>query len=301
MDPIELHSGPAEHRVQNLLRLLDVEPVDERTFEGRRKQGGRGRIYGGEAVAQALVAAIKTVPEGRCVHSLHGYFLRGGSEDHRSSYDVSADFDGRSFSNRRVVATQRDEVILNLAASFHKPESGRHHQAPMPSVPPPEDLPDMLEMAEGYLDGPLSFIKRPWPLEWRISLQMISPEAVDETGITFWFRAAASIDAPQWMHRAVLAYASDLGPMSAASYPHGRPGQGASIDHSIWFHDDVRADEWLLYYLASPWARHARGLGIGNIYDRTGRLVATVAQEGLMRFGAENDAPSARADQTLSA
>jgi len=291
MDPIELHSGPAEHRVQNLLRLLDVEPVDERTFEGRRKQGGRGRIYGGEAVAQALVAAIKTVPEGRCVHSLHAYFLRGGSEDHRSSYDVSADFDGRSFSNRRVVATQQGEVILNLAASFHRPESGRHHQAPMPFVPPPEDLPDVLEMAEGQSDEearwPLSFIGRPWPLEWRIPIFPPNPETGNEIDVAFWFRTPTAIDAPQWMHRAVLAYASDLGPMSAASYPHGRPGQGASIDHSIWFHGDVRADDWLLYSLQSPWAGHARGLGIGHMHDRTGRLVATVAQEGLMRFGAE--------------
>lgn len=290
MDPIELHTGPADHRVRNLLRLLDVEPVDERTFEGRRKQGGRGRIYGGEAVAQALVAAIKTVPEGRCVHSLHAYFLRGGSEDHRSSYHASADFDGRSFSNRRVVATQQGEVILNLAASFHRPEAGRHHQAPMPSVPPPEDLPDMLEMVEGQGEGdvrwPLNFIQRPWPLEWRIPPQMVGSHSGDAA---FWFRAPASIDAPQWMHRAVVAYASDLGPLVTASLPHGglRLLQGASIDHSIWFHDDVRADEWLLYCLESPWAGHARGLGIGNIYDRAGRLVVTVAQEGLMRFGAE--------------
>lgn len=293
MNPIELHSGPTEHRVQNLLRLLDVEPVGERMFEGRRKEGGRGRIFGGEAVAQALVAAVKTVPDDRRIHSLHAYFLRGGSEDHRTSYHVSADFDGRSFSNRRVVAMQKGEVILNLAASFHRPEAGRHHQAPMPSVLPPEDLPDMLEVVEGQPDEgvrwPLSFIQRPWPLEWRIPPQMASSESGDETEATFWFRTTASIDAPQWMHRAVLAYASDLGPLTAAIQPYGRSGlQGASIDHSIWFHDDVRADDWLLYCLQSPWAGHARGLGVGNIYSRTGKLVATVAQEGLMRFGGKN-------------
>lgn len=292
MSPIELHSGSAEHRVRNLLRLLDVDPVGERMFEGRRKDGGTGRIFGGEVVAQALVAAARTVPEDRSIHSLHAYFLRGGNEDHRSSYSVSADFDGRSFSNRRVVAMQQGEVILNLAASFHRPEAGRHHQVPMPSVPPPEDLPDVVAMAEGQSDEearwPLSFIRRPWPLEWRIPFFPPNPETGNEIDVAFWFRTPAAIDAPQWMHRAVLAYASDLGPMAAASRPHGRPGQGASIDHSIWFHDDVRVDDWLLYRLQSPWAGQARGLGNGTVYDRTGRLVASVAQEGLMRFGGKN-------------
>lgn len=290
MNPIELHSGSAEHRVQNLLRLLDVVPAGENLFEGARKHGGVGRIYGGEVVAQALVAAVKTVPEDRNIHSLHAYFLRGGSEDHPSSYAVSADFDGRSFSNRRVVAMQQGEVILNLAASFHRPEVGRFHQVPMPSVPAPEDSFDIAEMAKHPPSGSelwlSDYMRRPGPIELRVLPAQAMAQAGGDTGVAFWFRTPTALDAPQWTHRAVLAYASDLGPMTTASRPHGGlPVQGASIDHSIWFHDDVRVDDWLLYCLRSPWGGNARGLAIGAIYDRTGRLVASVAQEGLMRFG----------------
>jgi len=289
MTPLELHSGTAEHRVQNLLRLLDVGATGDRQFEGRRKLGGVGRIYGGEVVAQALVAAAKTVPEGRNVHSLHAYFLRGGNENHPSIYSVAADFEGRSFSNRRVVATQRGDVILNLAASFHRAESGHHHQAPMPAMPAPEDLPDLSEMTAPSSVGdwrwPLSFIRRPWPLEWRVPPIDLTGDPASHTRIAFWFRTPAPVDAPQWMHRAVLAYASDLGPLAAASGPYWRPAmQNASIDHSVWFHDDLRVDDWLFYSLESPWAGGSRGLGVGRIYDRSGRLVASVAQEGLMRL-----------------
>lgn len=290
MKPIELHSGSPEFRVQNLLRLLDVEPTGDHLFRGLRKEGGIGRIYGGEVVAQALVAAAKTVPGDRNIHSLHAYFLRGGSEDQPSSYNVSTDFDGRSFSNRRVVAVQQGEVILNLAASFHRLEAGRFHQAPRPDVPAPEDLVDVTEVAESRPPGseywPLSHIRRLWPIEWRVPPALATSGADVSTEISFWFRTPAAVDAPQWMHRAILAYASDIGPMTTASRPYARlPRQGASIDHSIWFHDDLRVDDWLLYCLQSPWAGHARGFATGNIYDRTGRLVASVAQEGLIRFG----------------
>ena len=288
MKPIELHSGSAEHRVRNLLRLLDVGSRGDRQFEGLRKHGGTGRIYGGEVVAQALVAAMKTVPDDRSVHSLHAYFLRGGSEDHSSTYSVAADFEGRSFSNRRVVATQRGEVILNLAASFHKAESGDHHQAPMPAVPAPEDLPHLFEMknlpSADDMRWPLNFIWRPWPLVWRIPPIDLTGDPASRTRVAFWFRTPAPVDAPQWMHRAVVAYASDLGPLATASGQYWQPAmQNASIDHSIWFHADLRVDDWLLYYLESPWAGGARGLGLGRVYDRAGRLVASVAQEGLMR------------------
>ena len=285
----DIHGGSAEERVAALLRLLDVTPREDRLFEGNRKRGGAGRIFGGEAVAQALAAASKTVPHELNVHSLHAYFLRGGSEDHASEYRVEADFDGRSFSNRRVVALQQGEVILNLTASFHGVEPGHHHQAAMPDVPYPENLPDLadaLGQAGGSQVPGAIMLRRPWPVEMRHAPphSRTSTGASDQSIQAYWFRAVAPVDAPQWMHRAILAYVSDLGPLPMAALPYQPCDiQGASIDHSLWFHRDVRADNGLLFHLESPWAGGARGLGTGRIFDREGNLIASVAQEGLMR------------------
>jgi len=291
MAVVDIHSGTAEERVRALMALIDVDTVDENIFEGRRKQGGVGRIFGGEVIAQALAAACKTVASDRAVHSLHAYFLRGGDETRSSRYKVDADFDGRSFSNRRVVATQNDKVILNLTASFHCPEDGRNHQAEMPDVPGPNGLAGLPELLRQYRDGSgkqpraASFIARPWPFDMRpVGPMAMMPSEPREPETAFWFRAAAPVEAPQWMHRAMLAFLSDIGLLSSATLPHGRFDiEAASLDHSIWFHDDVNVDEWMLYQIQSPWSGGARGLGLGRVFGKDGRLIASMAQEGLMR------------------
>lgn len=287
MNNINIHGGSGEGRVQGLMALLNVVERGEGRFEGLRKQGGVGRIYGGEVVAQALAAAFKTVADNRMVHSLHAYFLRGGDERHGSSYKVEADFDGRSFSNRRVIASQNDEVILNLAASFHVPEPGHHHQMTMPEVMSPEDLSDHQDVMRklqqsgerAWTSSP--FLKRPWPIEMR---PVFYKAESNRQPLAYWFRAAALVEASQWMHRTMMAFISDMGILSASGLLHRiQDLQGASIDHSIWFHDDVDMNEWMLYHIESPWSGSARGVGIGHIFNRSGRLLATVSQEGLIR------------------
>lgn len=297
MTDIDIHAEDADVRVRNLQTLLDVEPVGDMRFEGVRKYGGKGRIFGGEVIAQALAAACKTVPAGRDVHSLHAYFLRGGDENHPSTYRVEADFDGGSFSNRRVIASQKGQVILNLTASFHVPEPGRTHQIAMPDVPVPEYVPDVRDALRRYREGErkagpsAAFLNRPWPFEVRPigPLPMLVDEpAKPETSV--WFRISAPVDAPQWMHRAILAFVSDWGLLSASTLPHGHYDmQGASLDHSIWFHKDVRVDDWLLYHIESPWSGAARGLGLGRVFGRDGRLIASMAQEGLIRDRVTHD------------
>lgn len=275
--------------VQELLTLLDVEQLGEHRFRGMRKRGGVGRVYGGQVVAQALAAAVKTVDPARAVHSLHSYFLRGGSEDHEIEYRVEADFDGGSFSNRRVVASQEGRVIFNLAASFHHAEPGHSHQPDMSDVPVPEDLPTVLEYLEQHPEHPPRIPNRLYrtasPIEVRcVGVPPFCEATPVEPSLSMWFRAAAPVEAPQWMHRALVAYASDFAMITTALRPHGRfEVQAASLDHSLWFHDDADAGDWLLYTTESPWTGHARGLTFGRIFDRSGRLVASVAQEGLIR------------------
>ena len=275
--------------VNGLVQLLNVEQTGENMFRGMRKLGGIGRVYGGQVVAQALASATKTVGASRSVHSLHAYFLRGGSEDHEIDYRVENDFDGGSFSNRRIIASQQGEVIFNMAASFHISEPGHHHQPPMPDVPAPDGLETVQEFIKRHpekVDKRLRhFYTRPSPMEMRCVTE--PPFTLHETHdphISFWFRMRAPLDQPQWMHRVVVAHASDLALIATAVRPHAPFRlQGASLDHSVWFHQDANADDWLLYSIDSPWSGQARGLGIGHIFDRTGGLVATVAQEGLMR------------------
>lgn len=279
----------AQARVNGLLTLLDVGPAGENRFRGRRKPGGEGRVYGGQVIAQALAAALKTVPEERPVHSLHAYFLRGGDEQQEIDYQVAADFDGGSFSNRRVIASQAEGVILNLAASFHRHEPGHTHQAPMPDVERPENLPTVAEyLAENpsYRNALTDrFLTQPGAMEIRsIGAPPMCVTDPMEPALSFWFRTVIPIDQPQWMHRSILAYATDFALLTTSMRPHGRfPFQVASLDHSIWFHRDVRADEWLLYYIESPWSGAGRGLSIGRIYNGAGELVASVAQEGVIR------------------
>jgi len=276
--------------VAQLTDLLTVTQTGEREYRGKRKIGGVGRVYGGQVIGQALAAAIDTVDEDRPVHSLHAYFLRGGSEDHEIEYRVEADFDGGSFCNRRVVAMQQGKIIFNLAASFHKQEPGHFHQPPMPDVPEPEELENVRSLAQNNnikIDPETrAFYMRPTPIEMRpIGNPPFSSQASSEPHSAMWFRVVDTLDAqPQWMHRVIAAYASDIALIATAVRPHAPfKVQPASLDHSVWFHQDVHTDDWLLYTIDSPWAGQARGLGIGKIFDREGRLVATVAQEGLMR------------------
>lgn len=276
-----------------LLDLLTVEQIDDLHFRGARKPGGIGRVFGGQVIAQALAAATRTAPAGRNVHSLHAYFMRGGDEDYPIDFRVEADFDGGSFSNRRVVASQNGEPILNLVASFQRPEGGLSHQDAMPDVPPPESLVDQrtfLRANEDLVPRRLRHVlTRPNAVEmrpvdpgrlWR--LESHSPDYL------MWFRVRAPLDVAQEVHRIILAYVTDYGLLGTAMLPHlvdhASPKlQVASLDHALWFHDDVKVDDWLLYMTDSPWSGHARGFNRGMIFTQEGRLVASVAQEGLMR------------------
>lgn len=285
-----------EELVAELVLLLDLEQKGGDRFIGRRQKGGTGRIFGGQVIAQALGAARRTVPDDRHAHSLHAYFLRSGSDDLPVEYRVKRDLDGRSFSNRRVVASQNGEPVLNLIASYQKPQEGPHHQfATMPDVPPPEDLePDALirqRVAQDLPEGPLrDLMLRQRPIDIRsVEPRNWQSPGKREPTAHCWFRTVATLPDSRPIHRAVLAYASDFQLLSTAIQPHGvsfHLGQvkAASLDHAIWFHDDFRVDDWLLYVTDSPWSGLARGFGRGQIFSRDGRLVASVAQEGMIRL-----------------
>lgn len=283
-----------EALVADLLRLLELKPLGEDRFEGPRRRDGVGRVFGGQVIAQALMAAQATVPEDRPAHSLHAYFLRGGSEEQPVEYRVERGFDGGSFSNRRLTALQEERQILSCSASFHRREDGPHHQAvAMPQVPPPDELEPEHAVLERYraeieAHAP-RIILRPRPIEVRsvnptglLSRTSAAPEQ------QVWFRARAPLPDDPRIHRAVIAYFSDMRLMATCLLPHGLAFargdvRGASLDHAIWFHEDARADQWLLYAMESPWSGHARGLNHGRIFTRDGRLLASTAQEGMFR------------------
>lgn len=279
--------------VARLLDLLNVKDHGGDRFEGARKIGGVGRVFGGQVIGQALASAERTVPDDRPVHSLHAYFLRGGSEDHEIDFKVERDLDGGSFSNRRIVASQLGKPILNMVASFHKREDGRYHAEPMPTVRPPEELESEASLrarfAERMTEQQRKFMLQPRPIELRPlePRHWMGPGPQEPRSHT-WFRSVAALPDDPRIHRAVLAYASDMNLLGTSTLPHDISWtkgnlMGASLDHAIWFHDDFRADDWLLYACDSPWAGRARGFNRGRIYTRDGRLVANVAQEGLIR------------------
>lgn len=283
-----------EKLVADLLLLLDLEPRGPDRFEGRRKEGGIGRVFGGQVIAQALAAAERTVEEDRAAHSLHAYFLRGGSEDHTIGYAVDRQFDGGSFSNRRVVASQNGTPIFNMAVSFQREQDGLEHQvAEMPPVPSPEELEsdDVLRAQfADKLDGRArAFFMQPRPIEIRASnARHWMSEGPQPPVQNSWFRAKAPLPDDPRVHRAVLAYLSDMQLLGTSIMPHGLSwmrGQvkSASLDHAIWFHGPFRADDWLLYATDSPWSGGNRGFNRGQIFARDGRLVASVAQEGMIR------------------
>ena len=285
---------PPHELAANLLRLLDVEEIDIDLYRGARLPDGRGRVFGGQVIAQALQAAQRSV-DGKDAHSLHAYFMRAGNDALPIVYRVVRDFEGKSFSNRRVIALQRGQPILNMIASFQTPEEGLDHQSGMPEVPPPESLkseselrreaaPRMPEKIRAF------FLRRASPIDIRpLHPRSWFAPVKREPANCSWFRVVAPIGDDPAVHRAVLAYASDMALMATSMMPHGvnwsTPGmQSASLDHALWLHEPVRADEWMLYATDSPWAGHGRGMNRGSIFSRDGRLVATVAQEGLIRL-----------------
>ena len=283
-----------ERMVEGLRRLLDVEEIDVDLYRGPQQPGGRGRVFGGQVIAQALVAATRSVDDDRAAHSLHAYFMRPGDENFPIIYQVYRDYDGRSFATRRIIAMQKGQPILNMAASFQVREEGLSHAPEMPDVPPPEELINEVEQrrrnSEGLSERQLRWATRPRPIEIRPvePRTMLNPEKRPPYHYS-WFRAAAPLGDDPCLHRAVLVYASDMALLGTCMLPHGvnwmTPNiQTASLDHSVWLHEDFRADGWLLYATDSPWSGHARGFNRGQIFTRDGRLVASTAQEGLVRL-----------------
>jgi acyl-CoA thioesterase-2 len=292
MEGIRRATDPAG-MIAQLEALLTVEELDRDLYRGMRQPEGRGRVFGGQVIAQALMAADRSTEADRIPHSLHAYFMRPGDEEIPIIYRVNRDHDGGSFSTRRVVAFQKGEPILNMAASFQRLEKGLEHQARMPEVRMPEDLPDeaaaRLSIANEVPEHLREFFTRPRPFEIRHASPWSPQEAMPQPATQqIWFKARAPVAGGADMHRAMLAWASDMYLLGTAMRPHGiswlQPGVvTASLDHAVWFHDDLRVDDWLLYATDAPWSGRGRGFNRGQVFTRDGRLVASVAQEGLIR------------------
>jgi acyl-CoA thioesterase-2 len=283
-------------QLHELVELLHVEQLEHNLFRGISGDIGSPRVFGGQVLGQALMAAALTVEPERSVHSLHAYFLRPGDKQARIVYDVERIRDGGSFTTRRVVAIQHGQPIFNFAASFHVKEDGVSHQDAMPQVAPPEGLASLHELRRQQFDQLPAAVRAVLHAETAIDIRPCEPfdplnppppgarSAVDNS----WLRASDRLPDNPVLHQAMLAYASDFGLLQSALLPHGLSFmngsvQGVSLDHAMWFHDSFRMDEWLLYATDSPAAKGARGFCRGSIYTQDGRLVASVAQEGLMR------------------
>ena len=267
--------------LEDLVELLDLEMIDVDLFRGRQPQTSMQRVFGGQVLGQALAAASLTVDPERVVHSLHGYFLRPGDTSVPIVYRPEPTRDGGSFSSRRVVASQNGKPIFYMSASYQRPEPGLDHQDPMPDdVVPPEEAPRLATVLEAQSGRAAA----DWDREW----SALDVRLAGVTGRQFWIRAAGKLPDDPALHACVLAYASDLTLLGASLLPHGiiigdRRIQPASLDHALWFHRPFRADEWLLYDQSSPSASGARGFATGRLYAQTGALIASVAQEGLIR------------------
>jgi len=266
------------NRPELLVDILDLERIEVDIFRGRSPEEGPQRVFGGQVAGQALVAAGRTVPAERAVHSLHAYFIRPGDPEVPIVYTVDRTRDGRSFSTRRVTAIQHGSAIFTLSASFHRPEAGLEHQAPMPVAPDPEGLPERS--------------RRLRPVEIRYAGE---PPWTHANGLPrepksmVWMRARGPLPDDPLFHVCAVAYASDMSLLDSVLLAHGLSWEAegltaASLDHAMWFHGPFRADEWLLYAQESPAASGARGLAQGRIFRRDGRLIASVVQEGLIRL-----------------
>ena len=276
-----------------LVDLLTLEQFEHNLFRGQNRDIGSPAVFGGQVLGQALMAAARTVADSQSVNSLHGYFLRAGDKTVPIVYEVDRIRDGASFATRRVVAIQHGQAIFHMSASFHKREAGPAHQGTMPDAPPPEQLTDEHLRQRAMVDQlPLrmrAFLQQPQPVDLRAvnPMDLLAPEARPAYAL-HWLRAAAALPDDPRLHQALLAYASDWSLMRVAMLPHQlnftqSAVQGVSLDHAMWFHRDFRFDEWLLYQSDSPSLAGARGFCRGSLWSRDGRLVASVAQEGLIR------------------
>jgi len=280
--------------LDQLLTILDIERLEENLFRGLSPQVGWQRVFGGQVIGQALVAANRTV-NGRLTHSLHAYFLRAGDPSVPIIYNVDRIRDGGSFTTRRVVAVQHGQAIFSMAASFHREETGLEHQIKMPEVPPPESLPSEAELKACLIDRVPPQVKAYWererPIEIRpVDLSRYLTPGNHDPSQQVWIRATGELSNDQSLHQCVLAYASDFTLLDTALIAHGRfvfdpKLMLASLDHALWFHRKLRADEWLLYAQDSPISGGGRAFCRGMLFTRDGKLVASTAQEGLLREG----------------
>jgi acyl-CoA thioesterase-2 len=277
--------------LHDLVQLLDLEAIEVNIFRGVSPDENRQRVFGGQVAGQALVAASRTVPTDRRVHSLHAYFLRPGDPTTPILYQVDRIRDGNSFTTRRVVAIQHGRAIFNLQASFHVDEPGLDHQLPMPDgVTPAAALPDFKTRMAAWKDLMGDWYDRPRPIDMRY-VDKMPIERGDGDRSPFqrvWLRADGQLPDDPVLHACVVTYASDMTLLDTTLLPHGiswhdNTVQMASLDHAMWFHRPFRADEWLLYVQGTPSTSNARGLAYGSIFTEDGKMVVSVVQEGLIR------------------
>jgi acyl-CoA thioesterase-2 len=277
--------------LDRLVALLDLERIEENIFRGVSPAHSTVRVFGGQVAGQALVAAGRTVPPERKVHSLHAYFIRPGDPSIPIVYEVDRIRDGRSFTTRRVVGVQRGKAIFALSASFQQAEPGVDHADAMPEVPPPDDLPSRLDSMREVADklGPTATMPRPIDIRYVTSPPWERRGEGTKEHNQVWMRADGTLPDDDLLHVCVLTYASDMTLLDSILVRHGvywgfDKVLGASLDHALWFHRPFRADEWFLYDSVSPSAAGARGLATGRFFGQDGTLIATVVQEGLLRI-----------------
>src|SRR5271154_6542187 len=286
-----------DYRLAAVLELLDLEQLEVNLFRGMSRDVGSPQVFGGQGLGQALKAAYGTVDPDRIAHSLHAYFLLRGDFNAPIVYSVDRARDGRSFTSRRVIAIQHGEQIFNMAASFQVPQSGVEHQLTMPVVPGPENLPAPAraeEMPSHLSERQRQYFAREWPFEFRMvpwDAAAAAPGGAPERYV--WLRAVDSLPDSDVLHRCLLAYVSDLQLLATATLPHVMAKDSAtvvlaSIDHAMWFHRPLRVDQWFLHAIQSPSASGARGFARASIFSRDGVLIASTAQEGLMRIGTQH-------------
>lgn len=279
--------------LKDLVSLLSLEAIEEDLYRGSSQDLGFRQLFGGQVLGQCVSAASRTVESSRHVHSMHGYFLRPGDASLPVVYQVERVRDGGSFSTRRVTAIQKGKPIFSCAVSLQYDEEGFNHQLPMPEVPGPENFKSETELAR--LIAPMipehlrerAISDKPIEIRPVTLINPFAPNACEPVKYV-WFRADGELPDDQQLHKYLLAYASDFGLLTTSLLPHGKTVwqkdmQVASLDHALWFHADLRADDWLLYAMDSPWAGNSRGFSRGSVYNRAGQLVASVTQEGLIR------------------
>lgn len=279
--------------LQSLLSMLDLEQLDDNLFRGTSPQDGWQRVYGGQVLGQALMAAVRMVEPTRIAHSLHAYFLLGGDPRHPILYEVERTRDGRSFSTRRVKAVQHGRIMFVMGVSFHDPEPGLDHRAPMPQVPPPEDLASANALFALLVDKLPENMRAYWsrerPIDMRpVDLSRYMKREPREPVQQIWLKPNGALPPDPRVHQGVLAYASDFTLLDTALVAHGKllfdsDMQLASLDHALWFHRPFVWDDWILYAQDSPNGAGARGFCRGSLYLRDGTLIASTVQEGLMR------------------